>query len=222
MITLHHLENSRSQRVAWALESLGLEYEVKLYKRDSSASAPESLKKIHALGKAPVLEDGDVVIAESGAILEYLCDCYDDENRLSPHSMEDKLNYRYWMHFAEGSLMPLLVMTLIFNKVPKQPMPFFVKPIAKGLCDKIQKNFVTPRLMPMIELIEDTLSQQTWFVGERMTAADMQMSFPVQALARAVEMENYPNIQRFINQMEDSDSYIKAKERVGAFGPLTS
>ncbi|ADZ90106.1 glutathione S-transferase family protein [Marinomonas mediterranea] len=222
MITLHHLENSRSQRIAWALESLGLEYEIKRYKRDSSSAAPESLKKVHALGKAPVLDDDGIVIAESGAILEYLCDRYDDEKRLRPVSAEDMLSYRYWMHFSEGSLMPLLVMTLIFSKVPKQPMPFFVRPIAKGLCGKIQENFVNPRLQPMIELVEDTLSQQTWLAGERMTTADIQMSFPVQALARAVEVDKFPNIQRFLNQVEDNEFYIKAKERVGAFGPLAS
>ncbi|TYL48800.1 glutathione S-transferase family protein [Marinomonas sp. IMCC 4694] len=221
MITVHHLENSRSQRIIWLLEELGVEYDIVEYKRDpDSASAPESLKKIHPLGKSPVITDGELTVAESGAIIEYLLDQYDTEQRLKPKNGQAVLDYRYWLHFAEGSLMPLLVMKLVMMKVPKSPMPFFVKPIAKALTDKIQEKFIMPRLQPQMQFIEDTLAKHTWFTGEQLSAADIQMSFPLQASTTRLDMVKFPNIARFIQQVNTMPSYQKAIEKGGALNAL--
>lgn len=221
MITLHHLNNSRSQRILWLLEELGLEYDIKEYQRDPKTSAsPASLRAIHPLGKSPVLTDGELTIAESGAIIEYLLDKYEIENRLRPTSGQPLLDYRYWLHFAEGSLMPLLVMKLVMMKMPKNPMPFFVKPIAKALSKKVQEMFITPRLAPQIELIEKTLTNKVWLTGNDLTAADIQMSFPLQASSNRMDLTEFPNIARYLKQIEAIPAYQKAMERVGSFDTL--
>ena len=221
MITVHHLNNSRSQRILWLLEELGLEYEIKEYQRDPKTSAaPESLKAIHPLGKSPVITDGDLTIAESGAIIEYLLDSYDSENRLRPTTGQALLDSRYWLHFAEGSLMPLLVMKLVMMKMPKNPMPFFIKPIAKTLSQKIQDMFITPRLTPQIELIEQTLANNTWLTGDELSGADIQMSFPIQASSNRMDLTAFPNIARYLKQIEAIPAYQKAVERGGVFTTL--
>jgi len=145
MITVHHLETSRSQRVLWLLEELGVPYEIKVYKRDPRTRlAPPELKKVHPLGKSPVITDGDLVVAESGAILEYLAERYGSQGQgdvaqlLTTPGTPEHLQLRFWMHYAEGSLMNWLVMKLVFMTIPTQPMPFFVRPIARELCKKVQ------------------------------------------------------------------------------------
>ena len=221
MIKVHHLENSRSQRILWLLEELGLDYEIVEYKRDpDTAAAPESLKKIHPLGKSPVITDADLTIAESGAIIEYLLDQYDTEKHLRPTEGKALLDYRYWLHFAEGSLMPLLVMKLVMMKVPESPMPFFIKPIAKAITNKIQEKFITPRITPQMQFIEKTLGEHTWFAGEKLTAADIQMSFPLQASSTRMDLSDYPNIARFIKQVEAVPAYQQALAKGGAFTTL--
>ncbi|MEO9274936.1 glutathione S-transferase [Marinomonas sp. 5E14-1] len=214
MIKVHHLERSRSQRVLWLLEELGVGYTIVEYKRDPiTFSGPESLKAIHPLGKSPVITDGDITIAETGAIIEYLLDQYDTENRLRPTSGQALLDYRYWLHFAEGSLMPLLVMKLVLMKVPENPMPFFIKPIAKMLMGKIQENFIAPRLEPQLSFIEHTLSDRTWFVGDTLSGADIQMSFPLIVAGGRVDLTNYPNIGRYLKQIEQQSAYQKIVDR---------
>ncbi|AEF53631.1 glutathione S-transferase [Marinomonas posidonica] len=221
MIQVHHLENSRSQRILWLLEELNLSYEIIEYKRDpDTASAPESLKKIHPLGKAPILTDGDNTIVESGAIIEYLLDKYDEDKGLRPSEGQALLDYRFWLHFAEGSLMPLLVMKLVMTKVPKNPMPFFIKPIAKALTDKVTQKFIQPRLQPQLDFIEATLADRIWFTGETLTAADIQMSFPLQASSTRMDLSSYPNIRRFLSQVENQVGYQQALEKGGAFTTL--
>src|ERR1700759_2533125 len=132
MIVVHHLNNSRSQRVLWLLEELGLEYEVKRYQRDRKTMlAPPSLREVHPLGKSPVVVDGGDTLAESGAVLEYLVDKYGG-GRLKPAGGPARLRYTYWMHYAEGSAMPPLLLKLVFDRIERAPMPFFVKPIARG------------------------------------------------------------------------------------------
>ncbi len=214
MLTVHHLEKSRSQRVLWLLEELGVEYTIVEYKRDPvTFSGPASLKAIHPLGKSPVITDGDITIAETGAIIEYLLDQYDTENRLRPTSGQALLDYRYWLHFAEGSLMPLLVMKLVLMKVPENPMPFFIKPIAKMLMGKIQENFIAPRLEPQLSFIESTLSDRTWLAGDALSGADIQMSFPLIAASGRVDLTNYPNIGRYIKQIEQQTAYQKIVDK---------
>jgi len=210
MITVHHLEKSRSQRILWLLEELAVEYEVVEYKRDlATFFGPESLKEIHPLGKSPVITDGALTIAETGAIIEYLLDQYDTENRLRPTSGQALLDYRYWLHFAEGSLMPLLVMTLVLRKVSEKPMPFFIKPIAKMLMRKIEENFISPRIEPQFSFIEETLGKRTWFTGEALSGADIQMSFPLQAASTRMDLTNFPNITRYIQQVAQRPAYQK-------------
>ena len=169
MIIVHHLENSRSQRVLWMLEELGLPYQVKRYERNKTTMlAPPELKQVHPLGKSPVIEDtdGGHVIAETGAIVEYLVEKAD--GRLgAPAHRDSALRYRFWLHYAEGSLMPPLLLKLVLSKVP-----LMGKPAMK-------------RIKPMIDVhldyVESELKQRPWFAGDAMTAADIMMSFPLEA-----------------------------------------
>ena len=222
MITVHHLEQSRSQRVLWMLEELGLAYELVSYKRDPKTwLAPVELRKVHPLGKSPVLQDDTLVLAESGAILEYLTDRYDLQRSLSPQPLPvqapERLQYHYWMHYAEGSAMPPLLMSLVFAKVRKAPMPFFAKPVAHSIVDKVMKTFISPQLRLHLGWMEQTLGQQAWFAGERFTAADIQMSFPIQAAAaRAGSMTDYPRLQAFLARIALRPAFQRAVQRGGA------
>ena len=169
MIIVHHLENSRSQRILWMLEELGLRYEVKRYERNKATMlAPPELKRIHPLGKSPVIEDTDEgrVIAETGAIVEYLVEKADGRLGAPPHR-DAALRYRFWLHYAEGSLMPPLLVKLVLGRVP------------------IMGRFAQKRIQPMIDahldFIESELTQRPWFAGEELTAADVMMSFPLEA-----------------------------------------
>ncbi len=218
MITVHHLNNSRSQRVLWLLEELGLPYEIKHYQRDAKTSlAPPELRQVHPLGKSPVITDGGLTVAESGAILEYLVDKY-GQGRLKPTDEQALLHYRYFMHFAEGSAMPPLVMKLIFNKIKRAPMPFFVKPIAKGIADKVLGGFVQPNIDAQLQFLEAELTARPWFAGAEMSAADVQMSFPLEAAAaRGGSLDGYPKIKAFLERIHARPAYRKALERGGSY-----
>jgi glutathione S-transferase len=222
MITVHHLNNSRSQRVLWLLEELGLPYEVKRYERDAKTSlAPPELRQVHPLGKSPVITDGALTVAESGAILEYLVDRY-GQGRLKPTGEQDLLNYRYFMHFAEGSAMPPLVMKLVFNKVKRAPMPFFIKPIANGIADKVLKSFVQPNIDAQLKFLESELAARPWFAGSEFSAADVQMSFPVEAAAaRGGDMGAYPKLREFLTRIHARPAYKKALERGGPYSLMS-
>lgn len=222
MITVHHLNNSRSQRVLWLLEELGLPYEVKRYERDAKTSlAPPELRQVHPLGKSPVITDGALTVAESGAILEYLMDKY-GEGRLKPTGEQDLLHYRYFMHFAEGSAMPPLVMKLVFNKVKRAPMPFFVKPIAKGIADKVLSSFVQPNIDAQLQFLEGELAARPWFAGAEFSAADVQMSFPVEAAAaRGGAMAAYPKLGEFLTRIHARPAYQQALERGGPYNLMS-
>ncbi len=222
MIKVHHLDHSRSLRVLWMLEELGLPYQVVNYQRDPKTwLAPQALREIHPLGKSPVLQDDALVLAESGAILDYLADRYDSGRQLSPELLpaqaSERVRYRYWMHYAEGSAMPPLLMSLVFARVRKAPMPFFARPIARSIVDKVMKGFVGPQLKLHLDWMERELGQSPWFAGERFTAADIQMSFPIQAAAsRAGSMANYPKLQAFLQRIEQRPAYQRASGRGGA------
>lgn len=222
MLVLHHLENSRSQRIAWALEALGLEYAVETYQRTPDKEAPATLKRVHPLGHAPILVDGEITLAESGAILEYLAEVYDDKQVLKPESSDREaiLRYRYWLHFAEGSFMSLLIIMMLFHNIPKQPMPFFVRPVAKAISDKVLKKFVDPRLKDMLSFIEDHLSQHHWFAGASVSGADIQMSFPIVALSQSMDLSNYPALCRWLAQVRKEPAYERATAKVGEFTSL--
>ena len=218
MITVHHLNNSRSQRVLWLLEELGLPYEIKHYQRDAKTSlAPPELRQVHPLGKSPVITDGGLTVAESGAILEYLVDKY-GQGRLKPTAEQDLLHYRYFLHFAEGSAMPPLVMKLVFSKIKRSPMPFFVKPIAKGIADKVLSSFVQPNIDAQLKFLEGELAARPWFAGAEFTAADVQMSFPLEAAAaRGGSIDAFPKIQAFLARIHARPAYRQALERGGPY-----
>lgn len=221
MITVHHLENSRSLRIVWMLEELGVEYRIKHYKRDSKTMlAPAELREIHPLGKSPVITDDDTVVAESGAIIEYLANRYGAPQWVIPASDPRWLQERYWLHYAEGSLMPLLVMKLIFSHIPRSPMPFFVKPVAKGISGKVIGSFINPQLRTQLDVINQHLSEHTWFTGNELSSADIMMSFPLQAASARADIDALPAIKRFLEQMEARPAYRRAVESAGPLTPM--
>lgn len=221
MITVHHLENSRSHRILWLLEELGVPYEIRHYKRDPKTSlAPPELLKIHPLGKAPVITDDGNSIAESGAIIEYLVDRYGQGALVPPPGTPEKMRYTYWMHFAEGTAMPPLVMKLVFNRIERGPMPFFAKPIARGISRKVKDGFIDPNLERIVKHIDQELGRGGWFAGNEFTAADIQMSFPVEAAAARADAARLPNVKRFLDRVHERPAYRRAIEKGGKVGIL--
>lgn len=223
MLTVHHLETSRSQRILWLLEELGVPYELKRYARDPRTRlAPPELKKIHPLGKSPVIEDGGEVIAESGAIIEYLAERYGaqasgDLAQLVPQpGTPEHRQCRFFMHYAEGSLMNWLVMKLVFQTLPRQPMPFFARPIARAICQGAQDKLINPNLATAAAFLEQHLAQHTWFAGEPLTIADFQMSFAVEALlSRTGDGAPLPNLLALQQRMHARPAWQRALAKGG-------
>jgi glutathione S-transferase len=223
MITVHHLENSRSQRVLWLLEELGLPYEVLRYARDPTTMlAPPALAQVHPLGKSPVISDGDVIVAESGAIVEYLVDVHGN-GRLKPApGTPEQRRYTYWLHFAEGSAMPPLLMKLVFDKVRSAKVPFFVRPVVKGVADQVTKAFIAPNLQRQFSFMEAELAERPWFTGEAFSAADIQMSFPLEAgQARGGLDARYPRLTEWLQRIHARPAYQRALERGGPYDILS-
>ena len=219
MIIVHHLNNSRSQRILWLLEELGLPYEVKRYQRDAKTMlAPPELRAVHPLGKSPVISDGDVTLAESGAIIEYLAGKYGAGKLVPAEGTPERLRYSYWMHFAEGSLMPPLLLKLIFDRVESGPMPFFVKPIARGIAQRVKGLMVTPNLERLLTFMESELAARAWFAGAAFTAADIQMSFPLEAAAsRGGLDEKRPKLWAFLKTIHARPAYQRALDKGGKY-----
>lgn len=218
MITVHHLNNSRSQRILWLLEELGLDYEIKRYERDSETMlAPDSLRQIHPLGKSPVITDGALTVAESGAIVDYLIGRYDKGSLApSPNTLE-RLRYTYWLHYAEGSAMPPLLLSLVFQQI-EEKSPFFIRPIAKAIANQTRSSFIQPQLDLHFGYMEAELGKHTWFVGEALTAADIQMSFPIEAAASRIDFDSrYPNLKTFLSRIHARPTYQQALERGGQY-----
>jgi glutathione S-transferase len=219
MIVVHHLNNSRSQRILWLLEELGLPYEIKKYQRDAKTMlAPPELRAIHPLGKSPVITDGDVTVAESGAIIEYLLETYGAGRLIPAAGTADKRRYTYMLHFAEGSAMPPLLMKLVFDRIETSPMPFFVKPVARGIAQKVKGGFVHPNLKANMDFLEAELNKSTWFAGDAFTAADIQISFVLEASsARAGLDTRYPKLQAYLERIHARPAYQRALERGGKY-----
>ncbi|EAR09792.1 glutathione S-transferase family protein [Reinekea blandensis] len=219
MIVLHHLNNSRSQRILWLLEELGLDYELKVYQRNSKTQlAPDELKAVHPLGKSPVLTDGDQTIAESGLIIDYLIQTYAPQWQPEAGTTAWYDN-QYWLHFAEGSLMPPLLLTLVFDTIRKSRMPFIAKPIARAIADRVTKQFVSPDIERLLNFINAQLEGRDWFIADQPCGADFQMSFPLEA-ARArglVTDAQHPNILRFLNQVAQREAYQRALQQGGRY-----
>ena len=219
MIVVHHLNNSRSQRVLWLLEELGLEYDIKRYERDKKTMlAPPELRQVHPLGKSPVITDDNLTIAESGAIIEYLVERYGDGCLAPAREHPAYLRYRYWLHYAEGSLMPPLLLKLVFDKIEKAPMPFFVKPIAKAISGKAKSSFIMPQLNTHLDYLEAELGKSAWFVGDDLTAADVQMSFPIEAAAARGGLDaSRPRLMDYLQRIHARPAYQRAIERGGKY-----
>ena len=219
MITVHHLNNSRSQRVLWLLEELGLDYVVERYQRDAQTMlAPPELRRVHALGKSPVITDGENTIAESGAIVEYLVDRYGNGRLAPPRDSADRLRYSYWMHYAEGSLMPPLLMSLVFSKVRSAPAPFFVRPIVHGIVDKVVARFIRPQLKTHLDFVESELGKSAWFAGDEFSAADIQMSFPMEAAASRGGLDgSRPKSMDFLARIHARPAYQRALVKGGPY-----
>jgi len=219
MIIVHHLNNSRSQRVLWLLEELGIPYEIKHYQRDAKTMlAPPELRAVHPLGKSPVITDGDLTVAESGAIVEYLIDRYGKGNLKPEAGTPEGLRYTYWLHYAEGSAMPPLLMKLVFDEVESAPMPFFVKPIAKAISGKVKKAFINPQIKTHLDYMEAELGKSTWFAGKEFTGADIQMSFALEAAeARAGLNDSRPHLMAWLKRIHARPAYKRALKKGGPY-----
>ena len=219
MIVVHHLDNSRSQRVLWLLEELGVPYEIKHYRRDpKTLLAPPALRAIHPLGKAPVVTDGELVLAESGAIIEYLIERYGSGRLIPEAGTPERLRYTYWLHYAEGSAMPPLLLKLIFDRIETSPAPFFVRPILRSIAAKVKQLFVLPQLKLHLDYLEHELGTAAWFAGTELTGADIQLSFPIEAAAaRAGLDETRPRLHGFLERIHARPAYQRALAAGGAY-----
>lgn len=217
MLIVHHLENSRSQRVLWLLEELSIPYEVKRYERDLVTSlAPKELLDIHPLGKSPVLEDDGEIIAETGAIFEYILDQYGN-GRLAPEAGTKAARQQtYWLHYAEGSAMSPLLMKLVFSVMPERA-PKLMKPLVRSIIGKAQTGFVDPQLKTHIGYWATTLSESEWFVGDEFTAADIMMSFPLEAATSRAGAEKLPSIVSFLEKIHARPAYQAALKAGGPY-----
>lgn len=217
MITVHYLENSRAHRILWLLEELDLFYEVKTYKRGADMRAPQSLKQVHPLGKSPVIEDAGKIYAESGAIIEYLIDTYGQGRFRPDKGTEAYHRYVYWLHYAEGSAMPLLLLKLLFSRLPGQ-MPFFLKPVAGMISKGVSAKLIDPQLTDHLAYWESELSKEGYLAGGELTGADIAMSFPVEAaMSRADGSGKTPAIRSFLEAIRMRPAYKRALEKGGAY-----
>ncbi len=225
MIVVHHLNNSRSQRILWLLEELGLNYEIKRYERNAlTMLAPPELKRVHPLGKAPLLTEGAYTLAETGAIVEYILDRHGEGRLVPPAGTREKYRWTYWLHYAEGSAMPPLLLQLIFSHLPKAPdVPWLVRPLVRAISAKALSSFVQPQLKTHFDFIESELGRSEWFAGADFSAADIQMSFPMEAAqARGVlDPSRSACSLRFLERIHARPAYQKALIKGGPYDLLS-
>lgn len=219
MLTVHHLENSRSHRIVWLLEELGVDYEIKRYGRDKETGlAPPELLEVHPLGKAPVIGDGDKTIAESGAIIEYLIYEYDDGHLKPADGTPEQLAYTYWLHYAEGTFASFMLLSLVMGRIEDAPLPFFLKPVVKGIAAKVREGYLDPNVRRNLEFMESTLGESKWFAGDRFTAADVQMSFALEAAEVRTDLSlAYPNLADFLVAIRERPAYKAALDKGGHY-----
>jgi glutathione S-transferase len=217
MLTVHHLNNSRSQRVLWLLEELGRPYEIVRYQRQADMRAPKDLRAIHPLGKSPVITDGGKTIAESGAIVEYIVGTYGDGRLVPAPDTPERLRYTYWLHYAEGSAMPLLLLKLLFNIMPKRA-PALLRPVVRKVSSQALTTLVNPQLKQHMSFWESELTKSEWFAGDAFTAADIQMSFPLEAAAARGGLEQgHPAAMAFLDRIHARPAYQRALEKGGPY-----
>jgi glutathione S-transferase len=219
LITIHHLENSRSQRILWLLEEMAVDYEIRIYARDPETGlAPPELLKVHPLGKSPVITDGDITVAESGAIIEFLLGRYDDGSLWPAADSAARRACTYWLHYAEGSFAPLMLVSLLLARIENAPVPFFVKPVARRLAGKVRENYLDRNVQRNLEFMESTLESSPWFAGDSFSAADIQMSFAIDAAeARSDLRVHYPQLAAFLDRIRARPAYRAAIARGGAY-----
>ena len=218
MIVVHHLNNSRSQRVLWLLEELKLPYEIQHYQRNRATNlAPPELLKVHPLGKSPVITDGEATVAETGAIVEYLVERAGGTLKPAPGTPEQR-RYTYWLHFAEGSAMSPLLLTLILGRIRKAG-PFFVRPITRKVADTVTASFVAPNIKRQLAFMESELASRPWFAGSEFSAADVMMSFPLEvAVVRGgLDAATYPKLTDWLSRIHARPAYQAALQRGGAY-----
>ena len=204
MITVCHLSSSRSERIVWLMEELSLEYKLEWYQREANRAAPESMKDIHPIGKAPIIRDGDVVLAESGAIVDYIVRRHAGGRLgVEPQSPE-YARYTYWMHFAEGSLMSLMLIALVLSRVPEAN-------------ESPVKARIMNRMKQMLAFVDGELARRTYFVGDTFTAADIMMLFPFTTMRRYLDYDlaPYPNVLAYVARIEARPAYRKAMALAG-------
>ena len=219
MITVHHLEKSRSQRVLWLLEELGVPYELKTYERNAQTFlAPPELKKVHPLGKSPIVVDGDQTLVESAAILEYLVETYGNGKLIPAAGTPERLKYRYWLHYAEGSAMSPLLMRLVFDTV-KRKAPWPVRPIAKAIANQVMSSFIQPNLETHFNWVESQLEKSPWFAGDELTAADVQMSYPIEASFARGGLPERPKTRAWLDKVHARPAYQRGLEKGGPVMP---
>jgi glutathione S-transferase len=216
MIEVHHLDHSRSQRVLWLLEELGLDYEIRRYARDPETMlAPASLRAVHPLGKSPVITDGGETLAESGAILEYLVGAYGAGRFAPPPGAPDRLRYSYFLHYAEGSLMPALTLKLVFARLPSRA-PFLIRPVARAIASRALVSYVDPQIERHLDFLESELADRPWFAGEAFSAADIQMSYPLEAAASRAGLDaRRPKLWDFLRRIRARPAYARALAKDG-------
>ena len=224
MLVVHHLDNSRSQRVLWLLEELGVPYEIRHHKRDPKTMlAPPELLRVHPLGKAPVIEDGAITVAETGAIVEHLVETYGGGRLVPAPGSAEKRRYTHWLHFAEGSAMPPLLMKLVFGRIASgKGMPFYVRPVARAIAGKVEATLIAPNLKRQLDFMEGELAAGPWFAGAAFTAADVMMSFPVEAAQQRAGLDaSRPRLMRWLETIHARPAWKRARERGGpyAFAP---
>lgn len=215
MFTLHHLIESRSQRIVWLLEMIGAEYEIKAYPRDPVTSlAPENFKKLHPLGSAPLLSHNQEVMAESGAICEYIVQQTNSGELLCAEDPKLHIQVQFWSHFSEGSFLPPLVTAMVMNKARAKAKPFFVKWIANKLIDAILDAYFNKVIARNLAFVEAHLADKEFFVGDSPTVADVQMSFGIEALEKTGRLNSFPNMMAYISRIQALPSYRAAMEKM--------
>jgi glutathione S-transferase len=204
MITVCHLSTSRSERVVWLLEELGFDYRMEWFQREANGAAPAAMREIHALGKAPIIRDGDLVLAESGAIVHYLVERHGGGRLGVPAADPRFAGYLYWMHFAEGSLMSLMLIALVLSRIPEAKE----SPVRARIVDRVAK---------MLAFVDAGLAGHEYFAGDAFTAADIMMSFPLTTMGRYLETDlaSHANIQAWIARIKARPAYAKAMTIAG-------
>jgi glutathione S-transferase len=217
MLIVHHLNNSRSQRVLWLLEELGVPYEIIRYNRQPNMLAPPELRAIHPLGKSPVITDNGNTIAESGAIIEYLVKTYGNGRLIPADSTPERLRFTYWLHYAEGSAMPPLLLKLIFMMLSKRA-PVLMRPLVNAIAAKALNTLVDPQLKQHMAFWEGELSKSEWFAGNEFTAADIQMSFPLEAASARAGLEHgHAKAMTWLTKIHARPAYQRALEKGGPY-----